>query len=245
MGKHSNLLPMNTKIGGCLRMFHIVIAEDDDKLNELFSTVLTQNGYKVFSAFDGKQALDIMDVEYIDLVISDIMMPNIDGYELTKMLRDAKYQTPILFITAKELFADKEKGFLLGIDDYMVKPIDVNEMLLRVKALLRRAKLTNEKKIKIGTMVFDYDAFTVKMDNTEELLPQKEFSLIYKLLSSPNRIFTRQELMDEIWGMESESDDRTVAVHINRLRDRFKSVTDFSIVTIRGLGYKAVILDEE
>ena len=226
-------------------MFNILIVEDDNKLNELFKAVLTKNGYHVFSASDGEQALDIMDIEYIDLVLSDIMMPNIDGYELTKMLREAKYQTPILFITAKDLFADKEKGFLLGIDDYMVKPIDVNEMLLRVKALLRRAKLTSEKKIILGDIVFDYDAFTVRISDVEELLPQKEFALIYKLLSNPNKIFTRQELMDEIWGMESESDDKTVAVHINRLRERFKNTTEFSIITIRGLGYKAVVINEE
>jgi len=226
-------------------MFNIVIAEDDEKLRNLFKTVLEKNGYHVFVAADGQQALDIMEVEYIDLIVSDIMMPNMDGYELTGLLRDSNYQIPILFVTAKNLFLDKEKGFYLGIDDYMVKPIDINEMLLRVKALLRRAKLTNERRIKIGEIVFDYDAFTVKLNGVEDLLPQKEFLLIYKLLSNQNRIFTRQELMDEIWGLESESDDRTVAVHINRLRERFKNITDFSIVTIRGLGYKAVILNEE
>lgn len=225
-------------------MFNILVAEDNEKLRDLFDTVLTKNGYNVLGAVDGQEALDIMETNFVDLIISDIMMPNVDGYELTKQLREARYDVPILFITAKDLFEDKEKGFYLGIDDYMVKPIDVNEMLLRVKALLRRAKLTSEKKITIENVVFSYDSFTVTIDDREEKMPQKEFALIYKLLSNSNRVFTKQDLMEEIWGLDSDSDEKTVTVHINRLRERFKNVTGFSIVTMRGLGYKAVITNE-
>lgn len=221
-------------------MFNILVVEDDIKLNKLFCTVLTRNNYCTFSAADGQEALNILDKEYIDLVISDIMMPNMDGYELTKALRDAEYSLPVLMITAKEEFEDKQKGFLVGTDDYMVKPINVNEMVLRVGALLRRAKIVNIRKIEFGNTVLDYDSLTVIVGSDETLLPQKEFYLLYKLLSYPNKIFTRQQLMDEIWGMDSETDERTVDVHINRLRDRFKNCYDFQIITVRGLGYKAV-----
>lgn len=221
-------------------MFNILVVEDDAKLNKLFCAVLTRNGYRTYSAADGAQALEILDSEYIDLVISDIMMPNIDGYELTKALRDVGYNLPILMITAKENFEDKQKGFLVGTDDYMVKPIDVNEMILRVGALLRRAKIVNDRKIEFGTTILDYDSLTITCNGDEALLPQKEFNLLYKLLSYPNKIFTRQQLMDEIWGMDTETDERTVDVHINRLRDRFKKYEDFQIITVRGLGYKAV-----
>ena len=176
----------------------------------------------------------------MDLIVSDIMMPNVDGYELVSSLRDARYSMPVLIITAKETYEDKQKGFFSGADDYMVKPVDVNEMLLRVSALLRRAKIANEKKITVGSTTFDYDALTVSYNGCESLLPQKEFYLIYKLLSYPNKIFTRQQLMDEIWGMDSETDEKTINTHINRLRDRFMDNPDFEIVTIRGLGYKAV-----
>lgn len=221
-------------------MFNILVVEDDAKLNKLFCTVLTRNDYRTFSAADGQEALKILDKEYIDLVISDIMMPKMDGYELTRMLRDAEYNLPVLMITAKEEFKDKQKGFLVGTDDYMVKPIDVNEMVLRVGALLRRAKIVNVRKIEFGNTVLNYDSLTLIVGDAETLLPQKEFNLLYKLLSYPNKIFTRQQLMDEIWGMDSETDERTVDVHINRLRDRFKNCEDFQIVTVRGLGYKAV-----
>lgn len=221
-------------------IFNILVVEDDLKLNKLFCTVLTRNGYKAIPAEDGVQALRILESEYIDLIISDIMMPNMDGYELTKALRDAEYNLPVLMITAKENFEDKQKGFLVGTDDYMVKPIDVNEMVLRVKALLRRAKIVNDRKIEIGKTVLDYNSLTVSWSGGVILLPQKEFNLIYKLLSYADKIFTRQQLMDEIWGMDTESDERTVDVHINRLRERFKTCEDFQIITVRGLGYKAV-----
>lgn len=221
-------------------MVNILVVEDDPKLNKLFCTVLARNGYSTFAAADGKEALETLEREHVDLVISDIMMPNMDGYELTGALRDAGYNLPVLMITAKEDFEDKQKGFLIGTDDYMVKPIDVNEMVLRVGALLRRARIVCVRRIEMGVTMLDYDSLTATVGGIENILPQKEFYLLYKLLSYPHKTFTRQQLMDEIWGMDSETEERTVDVHINRLRDRFKSCKDFQIVTVRGLGYKAV-----
>ncbi|MDD6728186.1 MAG: response regulator transcription factor [Eubacteriales bacterium] len=221
-------------------MFNILVVEDNADMRELFCTVLTDSGYNCIPAGDGLEALNLMEKHYIDLIVSDIMMPDIDGYELIKMLRDAKYNLPILIVTAKDQFYDMQKGFLTGADDYMIKPINVNELVLRVEALLRRAKISSEKKITVGSTVLNYDALTVTIHGKETILPQKEFYLLYKLLSYPNKIFTRQQLMDEIWGMYSETDERTVNTHINRLRDRFADCNDFEIITIRGLGYKAV-----
>lgn len=222
-------------------MFNVLVVEDDDKLNKLFCSVLNHHGYRALPAVDGAEALDILDKEIVDLIISDIMMPNVDGYELIKSLRDANYNMPVLIITAKGSFEDKEKGFNSGTDDYMVKPVDMNEMILRVNALLRRSKIAAEKKIICGETVLDHDAFTITFNGNEILLPQKEFNLLYKLISYSNKIFTRQQLMDEIWGMETETDERTVDVHINRLRDKIKDCRDIEIVTIRGLGYKALL----
>lgn len=221
-------------------MFHILIAEDDKELSELFSTILVKNGYKTTCAKDGVEALDILDKEYIDLIISDVMMPNMDGFELLKNIQDSEFNIPILIITAKESFQDKQRGFLLGTDDYMVKPIDVNEMVLRVGALLRRAQIINERKQWIGETLLEYDSLSVHHHGEITVLPQKEFYILYKLVNYPSRIFTRQQLMDEIWGIDSETDIRTVDVHINRLRDRLKNNYDFEILTVRGLGYKAV-----
>ena len=221
-------------------MFNILVVEDDKKLLKLFCTVLSKNGYRTMEATDGLQALDVLDKEYIDLIISDVMMPNMNGYELTKSLRDADFKIPILMITVKDSFQDKQQGFTFGVDDYMVKPIDVNEMVLRVGALLRRAQIVNERKLTIGSTLFEFDALAVTQNKETMILPQKEFNLIYKLISYPNKIFTRQQIMDEIWGMDSESDAQTVDVHINRLRKRFKDNNDFEIITIRGLGYKVV-----
>jgi DNA-binding response OmpR family regulator len=181
-----------------------------------------------------------MEETYVDLLIADIMMPQMDGYILTKSLRDASYDLPILMVTAKDQFDDMERGFLCGADDYMVKPVNVKELLLRVEALLRRAKISSEKKMHIGSTVLDYDSLTMTLNGEETTLPQKEFYLLYKLLSYPGKIFTRQQLMDEIWGMFSETDERTVNTHINRLRDRCAACEDFEIITVRGLGYKAV-----
>ncbi|KWX76057.1 response regulator transcription factor [Paenibacillus jilunlii] len=223
-------------------MFNILVVEDDSKLRQLFCTVLTKNGYRAIPAVNGEDALTALDKEFIDLMICDIMMPQMDGYELTRTLRDNNNNLPVLMVTARETFADKQQGFLVGIDDYMVKPINVNEMLLRVGALLRRAKIISERRIECGGTVLDYDSLTVNQGQESILLPQKEFYLLYKLISYPNKIFTKQQLMDEIWGMDTESDEHTVVVHINRLRERFRESTDFEIVTVRGLGYKAVKL---
>lgn len=221
-------------------MFNILVVEDDADMRELFCTVFSQRGYNSFCANDGLEAFDVIESEYIDLIVTDIMMPNMDGIEFVENLRKAGYDLPVLMVTAKGQFEDMEKGFRSGGDDYMVKPININELILRTEALLRRAGINNDKKITVGNTVFDYDSLTVRMNDKEETLPQKEFYLIYKLLSQPNKIFTRQELMDEIWGMFSETDERTVNTHINRLRSRFANCDDFEIVTIRGLGYKAV-----
>ena len=221
-------------------MFNILVAEDNADMRELLCTALSDSGYHTIPAKDGIDALEIMDKEYIDLIVADIMMPNMDGYELTKSLRSANYELPILMVTAKDQFIDIQNGFRAGTDDYMIKPINVKELVLRVVALLRRAKISSEKKIVVGSTVLNYDALTVTLHGEETILPQKEFYLLYKLLSYPNKIFTRQQLMDEIWGMFSETDERTINTHINRLRERFRDCTDFEIVTVRGLGYKAV-----
>ena len=219
-------------------MFTILIAEDDSELRNLFSHVLERNGYTVDSVGDGQAALDALDQKLYDLVISDIMMPKVDGYELVSQMRDAGMKTPVLMITAKVAFDDMQKGFSSGSDDYMIKPVNVNEMVLRVGALLRRAQMINERKLTIGKTVLEYDSLSVTSSGQTQLLPQKEFFLLYKMASYPGQIFTRQQLMDEIWGYESESDSHTVEVHIGRLRERFKDNEDFRIVTIRGIGYK-------
>lgn len=221
-------------------MFKILIVEDDHELNNLFKKVLEKNGYDVFSAFNGKMALEMLEKEYIDLIISDIMMPIMDGYQLVSLLREAGYNMPVLMITAKPAFDDMRQGFLAGTDDYMIKPVNVNEMVLRVGALLRRAKMISERKQTIGNTVLDYDAMSVKTGGEEIILPQKEFLLLYKMASFSNKIFTRQQLMDDIWGYDSDTETHTVDVHINRLRDRFRDNEDFKIVTIRGVGYKVV-----
>ncbi|MBP0980880.1 MAG: response regulator transcription factor [Oscillospiraceae bacterium] len=221
-------------------MFHILVVEDDLKLRQMLCTVLLKNGYRTTAANDGEQALAILEREYIDLMVCDIMMPKMDGYELTKTLREADNDLPILMITARDTFLDKQRGFGAGADDYMVKPIDVNEMLLRITALLRRAKISSERRIVCGDVVLDYDALTVSGGGFDELLPQKEFYLLYKLLSYSGKIFTRRQLMDEIWGPDTATDERTVDVHVNRLRERFRNCEAFEIVTVRGLGYKAV-----
>lgn len=223
-------------------MFNILVVEDDLKLRQMLCTVLLKNGYHTTAAGDGDQALAILEKEYVDLMICDVMMPKMDGYELTRVLRQAGNELPILMVTARDTFLDKQRGFGVGADDYMVKPIDVNEMLLRITALLRRAKISSERRIACGDVVLDYDALTVSGGGFDELLPQKEFYLLYKLLSYSGKIFTRRQLMDEIWGPEISSDERTVDVHINRLRERFRGCGAFEIVTVRGLGYKAVKL---
>lgn len=223
-------------------MLKILMAEDDGELRRLFAHVLIKNGYSVREVSNGREALDALDEDYFDLIISDIMMPVMDGYELVRLLRDAGNTTPVMMITAKDAFDDMRLGFLSGTDDYMVKPINVNEMVLRVQALLRRAQMIHERKQTIGSAVLEYDTFTVTMNGESQVLPQKEFMLLYKMASYPGRIFTRQQLMDDIWGYDSESDTHTVDVHIGRLRERFRDCRDFKIVTMRGVGYKVVKL---
>jgi DNA-binding response OmpR family regulator len=223
------------------KMFKILVVDDNETIRKLIATYLLRDGYQVFLASDGIEALDILDREHVDLMIADIMMPNMDGYTLTQELRTARYYFPILMITAKGSIEDKKKGFMSGTDDYMVKPIDFDEMLLRVSALLRRAKISNEHKIKINDIILDYDTLTVSVNGEEVLLPKKEFQLLFKLLSYPKKIFTRQDLMDEIWGFDNETDERTIDVHIKRLRERYSEIKDFKIITVRGLGYRAEI----
>ena len=227
---------------GVSEMLKILIAEDDRELRRLFSHVLIKNGYTVKEVGNGKEALDSVENDYFDLIISDIMMPVMDGYEFVRLLREAGSTTPVLMITAKDAFDDMRLGFVSGTDDYMVKPINVNEMVLRVGALLRRAQMINDRRQTIGDTVLECDSFTVITGEETFTLPQKEFMLLYKMASYPGKIFTRQQLMDEVWGYESDSDTHTVDVHIGRLRDRFRDNTDFKIVTIRGVGYKVVKL---
>ncbi|GCF92933.1 DNA-binding response regulator [Enterococcus florum] len=222
-------------------MNHLLIVEDDENLLFLYQSILEQHDFTVSLAANGLEALAILDKQHIDLMITDIMMPDMDGYELTTDLREAGYDLPILMITAKNSFLDKKKGFGIGVDDYMVKPIDLNEMVLRVEALLRRAQIVHTKTLQMGNTQLSQETYQVHAQGKTETLPQKEFLLLYKLLAYPNKIFTRQQLMDEIWGLDSDSDERTIDVHIKRLRQKFQDNPDFSIETIRGLGYKAVI----
>lgn len=226
-------------------MFNILIVEDDKNLRKLIVTCLKKNNYNTYEATNGEEALDVLDKNFTDLVITDIMMPKMDGFELVEELRESKYNVPILLITAKGGIEDKKCGFTLGADDYMVKPIDIEELALRVQVLLRRAQTTNEKKIKLGDLVLNYNQISVTRNDKIYPLAQKEFYLLYKLVSTPNTIFTRQEIIDEIWGLESESDYRTVDVHIKRIREKLSDVTEFEIITIRGIGYKCIIKNEK
>lgn len=221
-------------------MLTILVIEDNAELRNLYALALRKQGYDTLSASDGINASQIIEQNYIDLVITDIMMPNMNGYEFVKYIRDFNKDIPILMITAKDDFSSMQEGFRLGTDDYMVKPIDVNEMCLRVEALLRRSKIAHDRKQQIGETVLDLDSLTVKRGDISYDLSKKEFYLLYKLISMPNKILTRQQLMDEIWGVEAESDARTVDVHISKLRKLFEENPDFKIKTIRGLGYKII-----
>lgn len=221
-------------------MFKILVVEDDNELNRLFCRTLVRNGYVALGTQDAVQALEILEKEAVDLIISDVMMPEMDGFEFVRQLRDAKMTLPVMMITAKSDIKDKQSGFLSGADDYMVKPVDLQEMLLRVQALLRRAKSVSERRLSFGDTKLQYDIWMVEDNQGSQILPQKEFQLLYKLLSYPGQIFTRQQIMDDIWGPEGYVDSHTLDVHISRLRERFKKNEDFEIVTIRGLGYRAV-----
>ncbi len=222
-------------------MFQILVIDDDKNIRYFIKEALELHKYQVFTAKNGQEALKILDVQHIDLVIVDIMMPGMDGYEFTKEIRTTNDSLPILMMSAKQLSIDRKKGFLVGIDDYMTKPIDLEELLLHIKALLKRYKIESERKIIIGDVVLDYDSYTVKRFNEVIELPQKEFLLLYKLLATPDKIFTRIQLMDEIWGYECETGWETLTVHINRLRKKFDDWQCFEIVSVRGLGYKGVI----
>ena len=221
-------------------MNRILIVEDDVELRQLFARVLEKNGYQVETAEDGAEALRILGRGYVDLIISDIMMPVMDGNALVRALREDGVKTPVLMITAKSTLDDMREGFLSGTDDYMVKPVNVNEMVLRVGALLRRARMLSERRQRIGETLLECDSLTVSRAGQSMVLPQKEFMLLYKMAAYPGKIFTRQQLMDEIWGYNAEVDSHTVDVHIGRLRERFKDNPDFRIVTMRGVGYKVV-----
>ena len=221
-------------------MFHILVVDDDKNTRMYFEAVLKNSGYTVSLAKNGEEALNAMDTEHIDLVVLDIMMPKMDGYAFTRTLRECENNLPILMVSAKQLPVDKNKGFAVGTDDYMTKPVNQEEFLYRIKALLRRAKIANERRITVGNVVLDYDSLTVTRGDEMQELPQKEFLLLYKLLSYPGKIFTRIQLMDEIWGADSETGWETVTVHVGRLRTRFEGWSEFEIESVRGLGYKAV-----
>ena len=221
-------------------MFHILVADDDKNTRRLLRAVLEKDGYTVSTAEDGQQALERLDAEHVDLIVLDVMMPKLDGYAFTRALREAGSEIPVLMVSAKQLPADRRMGFIAGTDDYITKPIDEQEMLLRIKALLRRAKIASDRRIEIGSVVLDYDSLSVSGLGGTQVLPQKEFLLLYKLLSYPGKIFTRIQLMDEIWGMETDSGWETVTVHIGRLRKRFEGWEEFHIESVRGLGYRAV-----
>ncbi len=221
-------------------MFNVLIVDDQPNIRRLYEYTLEKNGYRPFTAANGEEALAVLDRQHIDLMILDVMMPVLDGYGCLKALRDGGSTVPVLVITAKDSAEDVRKSFLLGTDDFMVKPVDEIEMLLRIKALLRRSKISEEQKIVVGGTELIYDSFSVIRNGNATVLPRKEFQILFKLLSFPGKTFTRQNLMEEFWSMDSDSEARTVDVHINRLRERFKDNPDFSIVTVRGLGYKAV-----
>lgn len=221
-------------------MFKIIVAEDEPDIRALYAKVLRQNGYEVLEANDGEEVLTLLGSSNADLIISDVMMPKMDGYEMVAALRQMHTNIPILLITAKDSFLDLQKGFLTGADDYMTKPINIKEMVIRVQALLRRSQMNAEQRCVIGTTTLDYNTFSVTSGTKEQLLPQKEFLLLFKLLSNPGKAFTRLQLMDDVWGYDTDTDPHTVDVHIAQLRNRFMDNPDFEIQTIRGMGYRAV-----
>ncbi len=221
-------------------MFHILVVDDDKNTRLLMQAILEAERYRVTLAANGLEALELLEKTHVDLIVLDVMMPGMDGYEFTRTLRAAQSDLPILMVSAKQMPSDIKQGFIAGTDDFMVKPVDEEELLLRIRALLRRARIVSERRITLGAVTLDWDSLTVRRDAETQVLPQKEFQLLYKLLSYPGRIFTRIELMDEIWGADSDTGWETVTVHIGRLRKRFEGWTEFSIVSVRGLGYKAV-----
>ncbi len=222
-------------------MFKVLVVEDEKELNRTMCSFLNRCGYETVGAFNANEAYDEMYGQIFDLIISDIMMPGIDGYEFAKTIRELNQEIPILFVTARDDFESKRKGFRAGIDDYMVKPIDLEELVLRIEALLRRSKIASSKKLEIGSLVMDADEHTAYVNNEEINLTVREFNLLYKLLSYPKKTFTRSQLMDEFWDMDSASGPRVVDVYMTKIRDKFSECDSFEIVTVHGLGYKAVI----
>ena len=223
-------------------MFKLLVVEDDRQLNKTVCSYLNQNGYETVGCLDANEAYDAMYGGTIfDLIISDIMMPGVDGFEFAKTVRELNQEIPILFMTARDDFSAKQRGFQAGIDDYMVKPVDLGELLLRIQALLRRAKIATSHRLEVGKLVLDADERTAYLDGEEIPLTVREFNLIYKLLSYPKKTFTRSQLMDEFWDSASSSGPRTVDVYMTKLRDKFSCCEDFEIVTVQGLGYKAVL----
>ncbi len=221
-------------------MINILIVEDDLSTRKFLEALLVTNGYNIYTVGDGLLAWDIIEKQSVDFIICDIMMPNMDGFEFVESLREAQYEMPVLMLTAKTYIEDKKRGYSVGSDDYMTKPVDEEELLLKITALLRRAKINKSKQITVGSVLVDYDSLTVTDKNESIELPPKEFMLLFKLLSYPNKIFTRLQIMDEVWGMDTETDDNTINVHVNRLRKKLSHIKEFEIMTIRGLGYKAV-----
>lgn len=221
-------------------MANILLVEDNDNTRLLMEDILSESGYTVFSASNAFDALEMMNHKIVDLIILDVMLPRMSGFDFARTLRESHIDTPIIIMTAKESIADKKIGFLSGADDYMIKPVDEEELLLRIAAVLRRYKIANDHILVIGKTKLDIDSMTVTTNGKSILIPQKEFLVLFKLLSYQGTIFTRSQLIDEIWGLDSETDWHTVDVHINRLRDKFGSNEDFEIVTVRGIGYKAV-----
>lgn len=224
------------------QIINILVVEDDNKLNRLVCTYLNDNGYAAKGCLNPTEAYDLMYSSQFDLIISDIMMPEIDGFEFTETVRQLNKTIPILFMTAKDDIVSKQKGFHAGIDDYMVKPIDMDELVLRVGALIRRANIVNEKKLSAGNLIMDADAMTATINDEEISLTLREFNILYKLLSYPKKAFTRAQLMDEFWGIDSDTSLRAVDVYVTKLRDKLSACDGFQIVTVRGLGYKAVLL---
>lgn len=223
-------------------MVKVLVVEDDENLNQAVCKHLSKHGYQAIGSPTAKHALDLMAVEMYDLIVSDIMMPQMDGFEFAASVRELDKNVPILFMTARDDFASKEKGYRIGIDDYMTKPIDLDELLLRIAALLRRAKISADKKLVIGNLILDEDGTSAEIDGEPVTLTLREFQIIYKLLSYPKKTFTRGQLLDEFGGFETESSLRSVDVHITNLRQKLANANGFEIVTVRGLGYKAVIL---
>lgn len=223
-------------------MVNILVVEDDLKLNQIVCTYLSDSGFHVKGCLNAQAAYDEMYNALFELIISDIMMPEVDGFEFAQSVRKVNKRIPILFMSAKEDLSSKQRGFQLGIDDYMVKPIDLDELLLRVRALLRRANIETERKLTIGNLCLDADAMSAEVLGEEISVTTREFNILYKLLSYPNKTFTRAQLMDEFWGIESDTSLRAVDVYVTKLRDKFSGCNGFAIKTVRGLGYKAVLI---